>query len=253
MIGVAVVAFFAVFAHAITGDNDAALRQHVRAAFVVAPTADGAKIDGAIAPEIARVPGVASSTAVSREVSRIDGGQVHAAFGVDPRTLLTGYRFRWKDGSNALVRSLGAHEALMADGIAKDEHLHVGQTFAVTTPAGTRARFRLVGTFQDERYLAGYVIGQATWRTLFASNASSMVLAGLAPGSDAQATEDAIRVQLERHRGVRVQSHAEIEAVNQSDSNQIVALVDMMLALSLIISLFGIVNTLVLSVLERTH
>jgi putative ABC transport system permease protein len=52
---------------------------------------------------------------------------------------------------------------------------------------------------------------------------------------------------------VRVQSHDEIRAANQKDSDTIVALVDVMLALSLIISLFGIVNTLILSVLERTH
>ena len=57
---------------------------------------------------------------------------------------------------------------------------------------------------------------------------------------------------VERHHGVRVQSHDEIAAANKSDSDKIVALVDVMLALSLIISLFGIVDTLILSVLERT-
>ena len=80
-----------------------------------------------------------------------------------------------------------------------------------------------------------------------------MVLASVKPGSDARTTEAAIRTDLERHHGVRVQSHDEIEAQNQSDSDKIVALVDVMLALSLIISLFGIVNTLILSVLERTR
>jgi putative ABC transport system permease protein len=80
-----------------------------------------------------------------------------------------------------------------------------------------------------------------------------MILANLTPGSDARTTEAAIRTNLERHHGVRVQSHDEIEAANQSDSDKIVALVDAMLALSLIISLFGIVNTLILSVLERTR
>jgi putative ABC transport system permease protein len=80
-----------------------------------------------------------------------------------------------------------------------------------------------------------------------------MILANLKPGSDAKSTEAAIRTGLERHHGVRVQSHDEIQAANQSDSDKIVALVDAMLALSLIISLFGIVNTLILSVMERTR
>jgi putative ABC transport system permease protein len=253
MIGIAVVAFFAIFAHAITGNNDRELQKHVRSTYVVAPTANGAKMDGAIAGQIARLPGVASVTSVSREVTRVDGTQAQAAFGVDPKTFLSGYRFNWKHGSNALVPALGAHEALMADSVAKGAHLHVGQTFSVTTPAGAKAHFTLVGTFDDQRYLGGYVIARPTWRSLFGSSDATMILANLKPGSDARTTEAAIRTALERHHGVQVQSHDEIQAANQSDSDKIVALVDVMLALSLIISLFGIVNTLILSVLERTR
>jgi putative ABC transport system permease protein len=253
MIGIAVVAFFAIFANAITGNNNAELQKHVRSTYVVAPTADGAKIDGAIAGQIARVPGVASVTSIFREVTRVDNTQAQTAFGIDPKSFLSGYTFIWKHGSDALVPALGAHDALMADSVATDEHLRVGQTFSVRTPAGARATFRLVGTFVDERYLGGYVIPQTTWHSLFKSSDSSMILANLKPGSDARTTEAAIRTGLERHHGVRVQSHDEIQAANQSGSDKIVALVDAMLALSLIISLFGIVNTLILSVLERTR
>ena len=65
--------------------------------------------------------------------------------------------------------ALGAHDALMADSVATSENLRVGQTFSVRTPAGAKARFHLVGTFDDQRYLSGYVIPQATWRSLFTS------------------------------------------------------------------------------------
>jgi putative ABC transport system permease protein len=253
MIGIAVVAFFAIFAYAITGNNNHELQQHVRSTYVVAPTANGAKVDGAVAGQIARVPGVASVTSVSREVGQVNGTQADAAFGVDPKTFLSGYRFVWKRGSDALVPALGAHDALMTDTNATAASLRVGQTFTVRTPAGARAEFRLVGTYDDQRYLSGLVIPASTWRALFKSGDSTMILANLKPGSDARTTEAAIRTGLERHHGVRVQSHDEIQAANQSDSDKVVALVDAMLALSLIISLFGIVNTLILSVLERTR
>ena len=254
MIGIAVVAFFAIFANAITGNNDAELQKHVRSTYVVAPTADGRedrRRDRRSDRQACRAS--RPSPRSPARSTQVDGKQAHAAFGVDPKTFLSGYTFIWKHGSDALVPALGAHDALMADTIATDEHLRVGQTFSVRTPAGAKARFRLVGTFDDERYLSGYVIPQATWRSLFKSSDSSMILANLKPGSDARTTEAAIRTVLERHHGVRVQSHDEIQAANQSDSDKIVALVDAMLALSLIISLFGIVNTLILSVLERTR
>ena len=117
MIGIAVVAFFAIFAHAITGNNNAELQKHVRSTYVVAPTANGAKIDGAIAGQIA---GCRASRPSRRSParSRRSTGQAHAAFGVDPETFLSGYRFSWKHGSDALVPALGAHDALMADTIA---------------------------------------------------------------------------------------------------------------------------------------
>ena len=56
MIGIAVVAFFAIFAHAITGNNNAELQKHVRSTYLVAATANGAKIDGAIAVRSPRYP-----------------------------------------------------------------------------------------------------------------------------------------------------------------------------------------------------
>jgi putative ABC transport system permease protein len=253
MIGVAVVAFIAVLAHAITGGNDAELSRHVRAAYVVRPSSMGAQLDPAIARRIARVAGVSTVAAVSSEVTRVNGGAAHAAIGVDPSTLLSGYRFEWKHGSDALVSTLGAHDALMPDGIAKDEHLAIGQTFSVVTPAGARARFRLVGTFKDELYLSGYVIRESSWRALFGSSGDTMILAGLKAGSDPAGTELAIQHQIGSYHGVKVESHDEIRAANARDSQEVVTMVDLMLALSLIISLFGIVNTLVLSILERTR
>ena len=110
-----------------------------------------------------------------------------------------------------------------------------------------------MGTFDDQRYLGGYVIPQATWRSLFESSDASMILANVQAGQRRPDDRGRDPHEPRAPHGVRVQSHDEIQAANQSDSDKIVALVDVMLALSLIISLFGIVNTLILSVLERTR
>ena len=253
MIGVAVVAFIAIIAHAVTSANNGELTKHVTAAYVVQASAEGASLDSALAARVKGVPGVSTVTAISREVTRVNGGQAHLAFGVDPSTLLSGYRFTWKQGSDATLAKLGAHDALMPANIAKDEHLKVGQTFSVETPSGGKAKFRLRGTYDDELYLRGYVIRESSWQSLFKSTDDSMIFAGLQSGSSKTATEAAIRARIADHHGVKVQNHDEIRAANAQDSQNIVTLVDAMLALSLIISLFGIVNTLVLSILERTR
>ncbi len=97
------------------------------------------------------------------------------------------------------------------------------------------------------------MIRESSWQSLFKSTDDSMIFAGLKSGSSKTATEAAIRARIADHHGVKVQNHDEIRAANAQDSQNIVTLVDAMLALSLIISLFGIVNTLVLSILERTR
>ena len=108
------------------------------------------------------MPGVASVTSISREVTQVNGRQVRTRPSASIRRRSSrATRFVWKHGSDALVPALGAHDALMTDTIATDEHLRVGQIFSIRTPAGSEAEFRLVGTFDDQRYLGGIVIPQS--------------------------------------------------------------------------------------------
>ena len=130
MIGIAVVAFFAIFAHADHGRQQRRADRSTSARPTSSqPSADGAKIDGAVAgADRARCRASRPSRRSPARSPRSTGSRRHAAFGVDPKTFLSGYRFAWKHGSDALVPALGAHDALMTDTIATDEHLRVGQT-----------------------------------------------------------------------------------------------------------------------------
>ena len=101
MMRIAVVAFFAIFAHAITGDDNAELQKHVRSTYV-APTANGARYDSAIAGQIATVPSGASVTSMSREVTKVNGGQAHAA---SASTRRRSSRATRSSGSTARTRS----------------------------------------------------------------------------------------------------------------------------------------------------
>ena len=119
MIGIAVVAFFAIFAYAITGNNNHELQKHVRSTYVVAPTADGAKIDGA--------PPVRSPACPASRPSRRSPARSRRSTAAGPRDLRRRSRRRssratvlWKHGSDGLVPALGAHDALMPDSIATE-------------------------------------------------------------------------------------------------------------------------------------
>ena len=73
------------------------------------------------------------------------------------------------------------------------------------------------------------------------------------PGTSLDGVEAAIRSSISGWAGLKVQSHAELRAYYESDAQDVTSMFDAMLALSVIISIFGVVNTLALSVLERTR
>ncbi len=114
MIGVAVVAFIAIIAHAVTSANNGELTKHVTAAYVVQANAEGAQLDSALAARVKGVPGVSNVTAISREVTKVNGGQ--AAPGLRRRSLDAALGLQVhveaRLGRDRLAK-LGAHDALM--------------------------------------------------------------------------------------------------------------------------------------------
>ena len=65
--------------------------------------------------------------------------------------------------------------------------------------------------------------------------------------------QQAVARALAPYPNVKVQSRAQFEASESAQVNQLLGLVYALLALAVVIALIGIVNTLMLSVFERTH
>ncbi len=101
--------------------------------------------------------------------------------------------------------------------------------------------------------MTGYIVPEQTFVRLSTVEGPSVVLVNFNPGADPKRTENAVKTALRGFPQAKVQSNAEYK---QSVSNQINGLLNflyVLLAMSVIISLFGIVNTLALSIFERTR
>jgi putative ABC transport system permease protein len=75
----------------------------------------------------------------------------------------------------------------------------------------------------------------------------------LATAETDHATATAIHAGLRAYPGLKIQTRAAFEKSQQSQVNQLLGLVYALLALAVLVALIGIVNTLMLSVFERTH
>ena len=252
MIGVALASFMAIFANVMAGTQSQQLDKSVRADYVVTSTTDYQPFDGSIARRIASVPGVAVVARDADEISRAGKG-AHVAFGVDPATFAHAYNLDWRQGSDATLARLGPKDAVMEETIARSEGLEVGDRFPVETPAGRHATLTLRGTYRDEAFAAGYLMRLGEWRSLFGKSTDTTLLVVRKPGTSLDGVEAGIRSSISGWAGLKVQSHAELRAYYESDAQDVTSMFDAMLALSVIISIFGVVNTLALSVLERTR
>lgn len=137
----------------------------------------------------------------------------------------------------------------------EDNGVEVGDRIDVLTRKGTRARYTVRGSLQDTADLYGnYVMSYGTLERDFGERRDGLTIVKLAPGAD----EGAVRQRLERLIGARfpvieVFDQEQLKDRQSEQINQLLGLLYALLSLAVIVSLFGIVNTLTLSIYERTR
>jgi len=207
----------------------------------------------AAAEAAARAPGVVA-------VMNVRTGQVQAlnktifATAVDPtaRELIS---LSWKDGSQDVLANLGDDGAFVDDGFADDNGLDVGSFITMTFPNGDRASFTVDGIFDPPA--GGSPFGDVTISTSAwdanVENPRNLYSFVAMKGDVTDANTQALETALEDFPNAKVQTRQEFIDNQISGLNSILNILYVLLALSVLVSLFGIVNTLVLTVFERTR
>ena len=161
----------------------------------------------------------------------------------------------WKDGSQAVFSELGADGAFVDDGFADDHNLTVGSPITITTPAGKKLDLTVKGIFDPPP--GGSPFGNVTFSSeTFDANYdqpqnlySFVEMNGGVTNANTQSLESA----LADFPNAKSQTREEFKDNQVSFLNNILNVLYVLLALSVVVSLFGIVNTLVLTVFERTR
>jgi putative ABC transport system permease protein len=107
------------------------------------------------------------------------------------------------------------------------------------------------GIYRSNPLLGSYVTGAGFFQSHFDNPLPSAVLLSSAPG--AHGLLRALNGALGPYANVSAKTRAQFEADQQASVNQLLGLVYVLLALAILIALIGVVNTLMLSVFERTR
>jgi putative ABC transport system permease protein len=207
----------------------------------------------AAADAAAKAPGVEAVMNVRTGEVRAFGKTIFAT-AVDPtasRLIL----LKWKDGSQDVLANLGADGAFVDDGYADDHNLTVGSPVALTFPDGESKTFRVRGIFDPPT--GGSPFGNVTVSTsawdAMVENPRNLYSFVAVSGDATAANQQSLEKALEPFPNAKVQTRQQFIDNQISGLSAVLNILYVLLALSIIVSLFGIVNTLVLTVFERTR
>jgi putative ABC transport system permease protein len=254
MIGIALVTFVSVLAEGMRTSNSDAIKRQIRADFVIT-SQDGYTPFVASAGEAARqTEGAQVVTDVRTDLAEVAGSDRYLT-GIDPERITAGYAFDWKDGSDAVLGELGRNGAIVAEEFADDKKLVVGDSFALRTAGGERAQLVVKGIYRPPPFyplLGSVSIQTQTFDSLYERKRNQYTFVNVA-GEPTEASKRAVEAAVDAYPDARVQTRAEWIEKEDQEFQQFLSLLYVLLALSVIVSIFGIVNTLVLSVFERTR
>lgn len=241
MIGLALVTLVATLGSGLRSSSREALEQQVTADFVVTSGNGFDTIPRAVGQAVAEVPGATVYPIRSDRVK---------AFGEE--VSLDGVRA----GSDAVVSLSavpGPGEAVVERDYAADNDLAVGDAFTITTPDATRLELTVAGLQERtavqniDPVLAKIIIDAATFDESFPRPGDQYVFVAGTP--ELEAIDNALAA----FPDVEADTRAGWVDTRVEGINQLLALLYVLLALSVVVSLFGMVNTLVLTVFERTR
>jgi putative ABC transport system permease protein len=251
MIGLALVTFVTVLAQGIRSSWGSTVRKQVSADYILTTSSGWDSFSPSAAAAIAGSPGVETVSSVRNGAIKVDDSQT-ALTGLDPATIRRFFHFTWVDGSNATLGKLGDDDAIVLKNFAKDHHLHVGDQFLVQAPDGAAAILVVRGIHKPaglDSLLGSVAVSNATYGTLFTHPRNTMAFVATQEG----ASRTSLEAVLNRYPDVTLNTESQFVTDQNAWIDQMLKLLYVLLGLSVLVSLFGIVNTLVLSIVERTR
>jgi putative ABC transport system permease protein len=202
---------------------------------------------------VAGTPGVTAVSGIRGGDARIFGHNVQVT-AVPPNAAET-IRIDWLQGGNSVPARLGKDGAFVEKDYAKNHDLKLGSPIPVKTPTGQVLHLRLKGIFDPPKGGSPFgtvTMSDATFDASYAKPLNLMTLINVKGGvSDANTAR--LALSLHSFPDAKVVTASQFKKNQEADINLTLNLLYGLLGLSVIISLFGVVNTLVLSVFERTR
>jgi putative ABC transport system permease protein len=248
MIGLALVAFVSIFAASIRTSTARTLEDSVSADYILS-TDTFQPFSTEVATRLAEQPELEAVAGTRFGVWKLNGAtkQLQAA---DP--VAYGKVVRTETTSGSLDDLAGGGLAVK-DTVARAEGWTVGETVPMEFPRSGVQQVPVKAIYKDNSLNGDFLLSLRDYERGYTDQLDSQLYVKAAPGVDPATSRAAVDRVAADFPNVTVRDQAEFRAETTRQINQIVNLFYSLLGLAILIALFGIVNTLALSIFERVR
>jgi len=249
MIGLALVAFVSIFAASIKASTNKILDESVAADYILMNTDGFTPFSPQVATRLAEQPGLEAVAGVRLGAWKLNGANKQL-FGVDPVAYQQVVRTDVTSGSLA---DLAGGGLAVKDTVATANGWTVGETVPMEFPRSGLQQVPVKAIYKDNSLNGDYLLSLADYQRDYTDQQDFQVYVKAAPGTAPAASRAAVDRAVTDFPNITVRDQAEYKAENARQIDQLINLFYSLLGLAVLIALFGIVNTLALSIFERVR
>ena len=254
MIGIALVAFIATLTNGMKASNREAIEEQVIADYVVTSLDGYTPFVASAGNALAESPVPETVTSVRSEAGQVNGDTAEIG-GIEPDTIAEAYVFDWKDGDETVLATLGTTRAVVSSNYAEDHDLAVGDVLTIRSIADRTADVTVVGTFEPPPFyplLESVNVSTELFDSLYDRPRNRWTWANVA-GEPSDKSQAQMEEAIAGFPDTQLETREEWISREDADFNEFISFLYVMLTLAVFVSIFGMINTLVLSVYERTR
>jgi putative ABC transport system permease protein len=255
MIGLALVAFVTVFAAGLKSSVAQVVDENFAGGLVIQNSDGFSPIPNGAAAAAAKVPGVELVSSIRSAQAKLVGSGAGARVSAPTPDVEQTVKVEWEKGGPSALRNLADDQAILADDFASEHGLEVGDRFRLLSQTRRRPSFEVVGELSSKLGVFGNVlITQGALARGFRQTQDTTDFVKPAPGADPTEVQALLTKVVEvAFPTAEVLNQQELKESREEQVNALVNLVYALLGLAIVISCFGIANTLALSIHERTR
>ncbi|GAA2444815.1 ABC transporter permease [Streptomyces glaucus] len=246
MIGLTLITGMTVMAGSLQRSIDKMASAAIEADYVVS-MANGNELSPDVEQRLKRTDGVTATSPLRNAPARVGGGTEYLT-GVDGATIGRLTDLAVRDGSF----TVGGSRVVVDGDTAKSHGWRAGSRFTVAHEDGARQQLTVAGVYEGNDMIRGIMLDTAALAPHDPDPADMQVLVKTADGAS-DAAKDRLERALGANPAIRVQDKEDISREIAQMFTLVLNMLYGLLAMAVIVAVLGVVNTLAMSVFERSQ